>query len=346
MRVRAAGARGRPCLPRKRLPLRSAFVAFADPMERIPYWVAFTTYFGYAYLIIVGFIRDIFSRKLAELVTGKSGRPGYAPLLADFEDFFQVRVCVRTELCARAHDRDAGGRAAAAVHADTRRVRPAGVQRPGPVHRRDDARLQAARSQHPAQRRRPGLCTLRIPVAHALTVSAPSFPVLRCGRVVAVRQRCLNLGSYNYLGFAQNGGADDTVFDTLEQFSVSTCSTIGSSHLSYPAPVRRPSARGEVRRQGSLRCRGRVQVSTCSSRSEMGTAPVHLELERTIAEFVGKVSAAQARTCPHQPAHNSPDTGNRVAATGRWRASAWLTGGALRSRRPSWSGWALRRTRA
>ena len=171
-----------------------------DPMQRVPYWVAFTTYFGYAYLIIIGFIRDLFGRKLLPALglakVEDKNRQGYAPLLADFEDFFQRRLFMRT------HD------------VFDRPVCSA----PGPyidVMMRDFQLLD------------------------------PNMP--QNGEV----KRCLNLGSYNYLGFAQNGGADDSVYNTLEKFS----------------------------------------VSTCSSRSELGTCNTHLELEQTIAAFVGKPAA-------------------------------------------------------
>ena len=66
------------------------------------------------------------------------------------------------------------------------------------------------------------------------------------------KRRCLNLGSYNYLGF---GGLDET------------CT---------PAVIE------------ALRTYG---VSACSSRLEAGHVPVHSELESTVARFLGKESA-------------------------------------------------------
>jgi len=65
-------------------------------------------------------------------------------------------------------------------------------------------------------------------------------------------KRCLNLGSYNYLGFA---AADD-----------------------YCTP----------RVQDTLKELG---VSSCSSRMDSGTTNLHLELEREVAAFVGKEDA-------------------------------------------------------
>ncbi|GBF97475.1 hypothetical protein Rsub_10398 [Raphidocelis subcapitata] len=66
------------------------------------------------------------------------------------------------------------------------------------------------------------------------------------------RQRCLNLGSYNYLGFA---AADEyctpRVLSTMEAWG----------------------------------------ISTCSSRAEGGTTPLHAELEGLVAEFLGTEDA-------------------------------------------------------
>jgi hypothetical protein len=172
-----------------------------DPMERIPMWVACSTYFGYAYLFLLGFIRDFLGRKLLSRLFSvkddeRDTRPGYAPLLADFEDFYQRR------LYRRVHDV---------------------FDRP--------------------------ICSAPGPY---IDVMLRDFQLLAAERPLNGKvQRCLNLGSYNYLGFAQDGGADDFVYDTLQKYS----------------------------------------VSTCSPRSEMGTAPVHVELERQVADFVGKPAA-------------------------------------------------------
>ena len=72
-----------------------------DPMDRVPYWVAFTTYFGYTWLILIGFIRDVIGRKILAMCfksyqSAADNRKGYAPLLADFEEFFQRRLYMRT----------------------------------------------------------------------------------------------------------------------------------------------------------------------------------------------------------------------------------------------------------
>nr|WCZ58500.1 serine palmitoyltransferase 2 [Andalucia godoyi] len=65
-------------------------------------------------------------------------------------------------------------------------------------------------------------------------------------------KQCLNLGSYNYLGFGQSAGlCTDSAIDLLRSSGQSMCST----------------------------------------RREMGTHPAHVELENTVAKFVGKPAA-------------------------------------------------------
>lgn len=165
-----------------------------DPMERVPYWVAFTTYFGYTWLILIGFVRDLIGRKIFR--GGTRPKAGYAPLLADFEDFYQRRLYMRT-------------------------------------HDVFDRPICSAPGPH-------------------IDVMLRDFQLLQpIGPANGETKRCLNLGSYNYLGFAVNGGADDKVYQTLKDYS----------------------------------------IATCCPRTEVGTAPVHVELEKTIASFVGKPAA-------------------------------------------------------
>ena len=73
-------------------------------------------------------------------------------------------------------------------------------------------------------------------------------PLVRTGKT----RHCLNLGSYNYLGF---GGVD---------------------------PICTPAVISTLRTYG---------VSACSSRMEAGTTPVHAELEGTVASFLEKKAA-------------------------------------------------------
>ena len=73
---------------------------------------------------------------------------------------------------------------------------------------------------------------------------------LQCtGKVI----NCLKLGSYNYLGFADDWKATcrDNVMDSLDHWP----------------------------------------ISMCSSRNDLGTTALHLELEETVANFIGKEQA-------------------------------------------------------
>eukprot|EP01052_Picozoa_sp_SAG31_P046836 SAG31_NODE_9119_length_1330_cov_1.632819_1_plen_307_part_01 len=176
--------------------------AWEDPIERVPFFAAVTTYLGYAWLILLGFIRDNADRLMRLLGHSGAGsqmattKRGYAPLLADWENFYYRRLYLRT------HD------------VFDRPVCSA----PGPY----------------------------IDVAmRKFTMMQSEIPE------TGEKKRCLNLGSYNYLGFATNGGAEELVFRTLEQGGVSTCST----------------------------------------RTELGTMKVHQDLEANIADFVGKEAA-------------------------------------------------------
>jgi serine palmitoyltransferase len=69
----------------------------------------------------------------------------------------------------------------------------------------------------------------------------------------SVARQCLNLGSYNYLGFGDDWGT--------------TCA---------------PDVKGSVQS---------FPVSVSSCRNEYGTTVLHRELERTVAKFLGKEDA-------------------------------------------------------
>ena len=64
-----------------------------------------------------------------------------------------------------------------------------------------------------------------------------------------MEQRCINLGSYNYLGFAEGAG--------------------GSTHAAVERACRR------------------YGLALCAPRAELGDTPLHRELEETTARFLG-----------------------------------------------------------
>lgn len=109
-------------------------------------------------------------------------------------------------------------------------------------------------------------------------------------------RRCLNLGSYNYLGFA---AADEyctpRVLDTLAEWGMSTCSarTEGGAcrqERGEAAAWTDQTAASEV-----LSCR--VSVSGANKQTvacwpfAAGTTPQHKEMETLVASFLGKEDA-------------------------------------------------------
>jgi serine palmitoyltransferase len=149
----------------------------------VPYVAALSTYFGYAVLIVYGYLRDFVGRTLLRRGVGAAAGGRRAPLLVDFDDFYTRRLYLRIADC--------WGRPIAS---------PAGAW----------------------------------------------VRLLEGGR------RVLNLGSYNYLGFGEvAGGVDACVVDALDGYGVGTCDAAGNA----------------------------------------GTAEVVVELERTVAEYVGKPAA-------------------------------------------------------
>jgi serine palmitoyltransferase len=77
-------------------------------------------------------------------------------------------------------------------------------------------------------------------------------------------RKCLNLGSYNYLGFGDpDSPTKPVVLQALEQFS----------------------------------------VSTTSVRSVLGTTALHVELEKLVARFVGKEVRRQPSKAAPYPQH-------------------------------------------
>ena len=98
---------------------------------------------------------------------------------------------------------------------------------------------RAGRARHATDR---ALHTHTAPQTH------PARPLELTGGV----QTCLNLGSYNYLGFAAQ---DDYCTPRVER----ALDTLG--------------------------------WGACSSRADAGTTPVHRELESLVAEFLGKEDA-------------------------------------------------------
>jgi len=161
----------------------------------IPLFAAFTTYLGYAILIIIGHVRDFFGY----IFKPDKYRPkkGQAPLLVDFEHFYTRRLYHRI--------RDCWNRPICSV--------------PGPF------------------------VDLVERVSNDYNLSFKFT-----GKI----KHCLNLGSYNYLGFAQcEGETTDDAVTALKKYG----------------------------------------VTTSSSRMELGTHEILLKLEKAIANFINKEDA-------------------------------------------------------
>jgi len=200
-----------PCAPA----LSATPVPSPSPPGHLP--ASAQQYLGYAILICFGYLRDAFGR-LFRLQKYRT-RPGYAPLLRDFEDFYTRRLYHRIQDC---WGRPIASPAGAWISIVARRFlkTPAGLS------------LEVAVPAH-------------VPPP---TCSADDAAAL----AAAPTTRVLNMGSYNYLGYAEvPGGVDGAVFDALTTHGVSTCA---------------PAATG-------------------------GHTDVHERLEAAVAAFVGKPAA-------------------------------------------------------
>ena len=198
----------------------------------IPSLSAYSVYMGYALMIIWGHIHDfcafLFSR--GRYVRKASGLPGdnpklFAPLLKSWEHFYTRRLYTRVQDCFNRPISSNPG-----AHIDVlERVSDDGQK---------SLKLLGSLSNLDTDEQRQEY----LQGEHYLKTEDGS-----------AARHCLNLGSYNYLGFADDWSA--------------TCGT-------------------DVR--GSLRDFG---VSMAGCRSESGTTKLHRELEETVARFLGKEDA-------------------------------------------------------
>lgn len=223
----------------------------------IPVFAAATTYLGYAVLIFVGHIRDLCAhifrsgryyrspRSAAGAGIGGGGGDGgaaggkqypsddpsrYAPLLKSWENFYTRRLYHRIQDC---FNRPISSRPGARIDV-LERVSWDGNKTMEVLGRLD--RLGEEEADRESRERYSG--------GRHFVLSQPGD---RAGR------SCLNLGSYNYLGFADDWDV--------------TC-------------------RSEV--LGSL---ADLPVSTSSSRAEFGTTVLHSKVEAVVARFLGKEDA-------------------------------------------------------
>lgn len=200
--------------------------------EGIPPVVAYFVYLSYAVLIFMGHLRDFCAVILqrGRYLRRKTGYPAdnvafYAPLLKSWENFYTRRLYSRIQ--------DVFNRPIAsnpgAVITVLERVSDDGQKSMKVLGSLSDLDTDEQRQEYEQGE-------------HFITAHDGS-----------VARTCLNLGSYNYLGFADDW-AD-------------TCATDVKSSLND------------------------LPVSVSSSRNEYGTTALHRELERTVAAFLGKEDA-------------------------------------------------------
>ena len=198
----------------------------------IPFFIAYTVYMSYAALICVGHIRDflalVFQR--GRYIRRKTGYPSddtgvFAPLLKSWENFYTRRLYTRVQ--------DAFNRPIASnpgAHLDV-------LERVSDDQQKSMHLLNNLGDLNTDRQRR----TYR---------GGRHFIEKSDGRPA---RRCLNLGSYNYLGFA-----DDWQ---------DTCSKEVKKSLTD------------------------LSISASSSRTEYGTTKIHRQVEETVAAFLGKEDA-------------------------------------------------------
>lgn len=199
----------------------------------IPFFAAWTTYLGYAVLIFVGHVRDFCAkifRKGRYIANRKdTGCPSddirsYAPLLKSFENFYTKRLYHRIQDC---FNRPLASSPGAKVNVLER------------ISHNGNKTMQVLGE----------LCNLSCEDAMVYT-EGKHYATVSGDRVT---RKCLNLGSYNYLGFA-----DDWKI---------TC------------------------QKGVLGSLEDLPVGMGSSRMEGGTSKLHAKVEKIVAEFIGKEDA-------------------------------------------------------
>ena len=195
-------------------------------------FAAFTTYLGYAVLIVCGHLRDIFARlfRCGRYLRGHDQFPSdnlasFAPLLKSWDNFYTRRLYHRIQDC---FNRPIASKPGATIQVLERVSR-------------DGNKTMELLGQ---------IDNLNTGQQKELYTTSDFFQTVSKDRVA---RNCLNLGSYNYLGFA----------DDWQE----TC-------------------REEV--MASLED---LPVSTSSSRAEFGTTALHREVEVIVSRFLGKEDA-------------------------------------------------------
>mmetsp|Transcript_21706 Transcript_21706/g.48035 ORF Transcript_21706/g.48035 Transcript_21706/m.48035 type:complete len:658 (-) Transcript_21706:2725-4698(-) len=219
---------------------------------RLPAFAAYTTYFGYAVLILCGHIRDLFAKILGQgrylRDTDNSPYPSddirwYAPLLSSWENFYTRRLYHRIQDC---FNRPVASNPGANIRV-LERVSSDGNKTMALLGSLQDLDTERQRTEYtdPA-------CGNR-KKSHYIETTNISRGDGSHGKTRRVARACLNLGSYNYLGFADDWKRTcrDDVFDSLND----------------------------------------LPISNSSCRNEFGTTKLHREVEDVVARFLNKEDA-------------------------------------------------------
>jgi serine palmitoyltransferase len=202
------------------------------------FFAAWTTYLGYAVIIFVGHIRELCSRifqrgRYISLTKNDRKFPSneinsYAPLLKSFENFYTQRIYHRIQDC---FNRPVASNPGAKIDV-LERISFDGNKTMQVLGELNNVDVDDAQEYKDGE------------FYNSVSCSESGDRVTR---------RCLNLGSYNYLGFADDWDSTckDDVMESMNGLPV---------------------------------CMG-------SSRMETGTSKLHDKVEKLVAEFIGKESA-------------------------------------------------------
>lgn len=203
-----------------------------EEKHHLPAFAAYTTYLAYAVIILCGHIRDLTASIVGHgrYLRGKTPYSSdnlqvFAPLLKSFENFFARRLYHRIQDC---FSRPVASSPGASIEV-LERVSDDGTKTLQLLGTLDDLDTDKQREMYEKS-------------SHFMQVSD--------GRVA---RKCLNLGSYNYLGFADDWNI--------------TC------------------------KEEVVGCMEDLPISNSSPRSEYGTTHLHREVEERVARFLGKEDA-------------------------------------------------------
>ena len=226
----------------------------------LPIFAAYTTYFGYAVLILCGHIRDLFAKIIGQgrylRDTQNSPYPSdnlrwYAPLLSSWENFYTRRLYHRIQDC---FNRPIASNPGAQIHV-LERVSDDGNKTMTLLGTLQDLDNDQQRRDYtdPAVDNSNSNRNKKSYFVEAANIDQQQQQAPAATGQGRVARACLNLGSYNYLGFA-------------DDWKVTCGKDVLNSLKDLP-------------------------ISTSSCRNEFGTTKLHREVEQVVARFLHKEDA-------------------------------------------------------